>query len=61
MITFFSIIDEKIWNSDRDATPAQPTVPERLSNTDQILVTSNIKLIKLYKATCKARGNTNLN
>ena len=45
MITFFSIIDEKIWNSDRDVTPAQPTVPERLSDTDQILVTSNKKLV----------------
>ena len=57
----FSFIDEKIWSSDREATPAQPTVPERLSDTDQILVTLNEKLIELYKATCKARGNTNVN
>ena len=25
----FSFIDEKIWSSDRDATPAQPTVPKK--------------------------------
>ena len=29
---------------------------KRLNNTDQTLVTSNIKLIKLYKATCRQRG-----
>ena len=29
---------------------------KRLNNTDQILVTSNIELIKLCKATCNARG-----
>ena len=25
----FSFIDEKIWSSDRDATPTQPTVPKK--------------------------------
>ena len=47
----------KIWSSDRDATPTQPTVVlERLSDTDQILVTSNKKLIKFYKAFYHPQG-----
>ena len=49
---------KKVWSRNKEARPAKPAVPKRRNNKDRMLVTSNKKLIKKYKATFKVRYNT---